>query len=296
LRAAARAWIDGVEERGFEPMRLYFAVERYRRWAALTPEATPQARAATVHDLHETYSLGELGESYPETRARFFRETVFADAPRELGEGLDALIAQLRRRALGRDVLVDAVAELRSRLPLDPDHDYFLARLSYPHLRPEDTVGFERADFGGRHRSEMVVTLEDREGRPFRVRHALNPREVGRLHRLFAEAQLDVKFRMEHRYLVAINDRGQVLGGLFYEIEADGAHSAHLEKIVVAEPYRRKGVADALMNEMFARLRAAGIRTVTTGFFRSEYFFGHGFRIEKRFAGLVKSLEPDARA
>ena len=38
------------------------------------------------------------------------------------------------------------------------------------------------------------------------------------------------------------------------------------------------------------RLRAAGITTVTTGFFRPQYFYAHGFRIEKRYAGLVKSL------
>ena len=104
----------------------------------------------------------------------------------------------------------------------------------------------------------MVVTLEDHEGDLFRVRHALNPKEVGRLHRLFLAAKLDVRFRPEHQYLVAINDREQLIGGIYYEIEEDG-QSAHLEKIVVGEPYRRKGVADGLMQEFFNRLRAAGV-------------------------------------
>ena len=96
---------------------------------------------------------------------------------------------------------------------------------------------------------------------------------------------------------MAINDRGQVIGGIFYEVEGGG--NAHLEKIVVAEPYRRRGVADGLMNELFHRLRAAGVRMVTTGFFRPEYFYAFGFRIEKRYAGLVKSLDdsgPQERA
>jgi pyruvate dehydrogenase E1 component len=48
-----------------------------------------------------------------------------------------------------------------------------------------------------------------------------------------------------------------LIGGIYYEIEEDG-RSAHLEKIVVGEPHRRKGVADGLMNELFNRLRAAG--------------------------------------
>jgi hypothetical protein len=45
------------------------------------------------------------------------------------------------------------------------------------------------------------------------------------------------------------------------------------------------------MHEFFNRLRAAGGKRVTTGFFRPEYFYSHGFTIEKRYAGLVKELE-----
>ena len=93
-------------------------------------------------------------------------------------------------------------------------------------------------------------------------------------------------------FVLLVNDRSQVVGGVYYEIEEDG-QNGHLEKIVVAEPYRRKGVADALMNELAARLRAAGVRTLTTGFFRPEYFYGYGFRIEKKYAGLVKNLDGD---
>ena len=86
-----------------------------------------------------------------------------------------------------------------------------------------------------------------------------------------------------------------LVAGIYYEVEED-AHSAHLEKIVVTEPLRRKGVADALMKEFFNRLRAAAVKTVTTGFFRPEYFYSYGFRIEKRYAGLVKSLEEESGA
>jgi hypothetical protein len=48
------------------------------------------------------------------------------------------------------------------------------------------------------------------------------------------------------------------------------------------------------MKEFFSRLRAAGVKTVTTGFFRPQYFYAYGFRIEKRYAGLVKNLDEDA--
>jgi len=290
LDRAMADYVERVEVRGFVPLRAHFAIERYLRWASLTPDATPQARARTVQELYDTYGLARLHGGYPEIRVRFFRDTVFSDAQDALAAGLDDLIAALRRRTTSADEIIDAVADLRSRLTLASDEDYFLARLSFPHLRPEDAAAFVDHDFGGRHHSEMMVVLEDRDGNPFRVRHALNPREVGRLHRLFLASNLDVRFRMEHQYLVAINDRSQVIGGVYYEIEEAG-QNAHLEKIAVAEPYRRKGVADALMHELFARLRAAGVRTVTTGFFRPEYFYGYGFTIEKRYAGLVKALD-----
>ena len=48
------------------------------------------------------------------------------------------------------------------------------------------------------------------------------------------------------------------------------------------------------MNELFNRLRAAGVKTVTTGFYRPEYFYTYGFAIEKRYAGLVKNLDEES--
>ena len=64
----------------------------------------------------------------------------------------------------------------------------------------------------------------------------------------------------------------------------------------MAERSRRKGVADGLMHQFFNRLRAAGTLTLTTGFFRPEYFYSYGFKIERRYAGLVKSLDEDIPA
>lgn len=283
-------FLDYVDQRGFRPLRLYFAIQRYRRWARLSLEATPAARARTLQELAETYGIERMGKEHPEARLRFFRDTVFETAPAALADGLEEIIGKMRRRELHGDALPDAIADLRARLQPDADEDYFLARLSFPYLRPEDEAGFVRTDLGGRHQTEIVVSLEDHDANPFQVRHALTPKEVGRLHRLYLAARLDVRFRPEHLYLVAINERQQIIAGIYYEVD-ETEHSAHLEKIVVAERYRKKGVADALMKEFFNRLKAQGVKTVTTGFYRPEYFYGYGFSIEKRYAGLVKVLD-----
>lgn len=292
MLVALREYIRTVEVRGFLPRRMFFAAKRYRRWERLSSSATPRARARTLLELYETYGLRHLARTYPETRLRFFRETVFQNSQPALSKGLDELIHKVRTAELVGDELIDAIADLRSHMELSADEDYFLARASLPYLKPEDAADFVLSRLGGRPKSEIVVALEDQEGNSFRVRHALNPKEVERLHRLFVAAKLDVRFRPEHRHLVAINERIQIIGGIYYEIGEDN-RSAHLEKIVVAERFRRKGVADGLMNDFFNRLRSAGVKTVTTGFFRPEYFYRFGFRIEKQYAGLVKSLEEE---
>jgi GNAT superfamily N-acetyltransferase len=167
--------------------------------------------------------------------------------------------------------------------------EYFLARLTYPHLRPSDEAGFLSTDLGGVRQTDIVVSLEDNQGRPYQVRQPVNPKEVGRLHRLFLGAKLDVQFRPEHRYLVAVNERGSLIGGIFYDLDEEN-RSAHLEKIVVAERYRKLGVGEGLMNEFFNRLKTGGAESVTTGFFRPSYFYRFGFTVGKRRAGLVKTL------
>ena len=286
------AFLQSVGRRGFLPRRLFFAAKRYRRWERLNPDATRSARAHTLHEIFMTYGLARLGAAYPESRARFFRETVFRDAAEVLSEGLEDLIERLRSGELVRDELSAAVADLRAHLSLETDDDYFLARLSYPYLRPDDATAFVAAAAGGTQQSEMVVTCEDSEGRPFQIRHALSAKEIGRLHRLFLAAKLRVQFRPEHRFLVAINERGNLLGGLFYEEDPED-HSAHMDKVVVAAGFSGRGVARALMEELCNRLRTAGCRTLTTGFFRPQFFYRMGFSVERRYAGLVRSLVND---
>ena len=289
MAASLAPFLESVSRRGFLPRRLFFAAKRYRRWDRLNPDATLSARAHTLQEIFMTYGLGSLRETYPESRARFFRETVFRDASEVLTEGLENLIEGLRSGGLERDELSSAVADLRAHLSLEAEEDYFLARLSYPYLRPEDPTAFVDAAAGGTHQSEMVVTYEDSEGRPYQIRHALSAKEVGRLHRLFLTAKLQVQFRPEHRFLVAINDRGNLLGGLFYEEQPED-HTAHMDKIVVADGFSGRGIARALIDELRNRLLTAGYRSLTTGFFRPQFFYRLGFKVERRYAGLVRSL------
>jgi GNAT superfamily N-acetyltransferase len=289
MAANLAAFLDSVAERGFLPRRLFFACKRYRRWERLNPGATLSARAQTLQEIFDTYALGELYASYPEVRARYFRETVFRSVSDVLAAGLEELIGRLRSGQLASEELSGAVADLRAHLSLEAEEDYFLARLSYPYLQPEDVAEYVAATAGGTQQSEMVVTNEDTDGMLYQLRHALSAKEVGRLHRLFLAARLPVQFRPEHRFLVAVNDRGNLIGGLFYEVEPE-AHTAHMDKIVVADQFQGRGIAGALLEELRNRLRTDGYTSLTTGFFRPQFFYRMGFTVEKRYAGLYQSL------
>ncbi len=285
-------YLEVVATRGFLPRRLFFAAKRFRKWDRLAPDATHTVRARTMQELYETYRLSELRESSPESRARFFRETVLRNVSQPLAEGLERLISELRSGQMQTDDLSSAVADLRAHLELDPENDYFLARLSYPYLRPEDDAEYVASVASGVQHSEMVVTFDDPDGRTYGIRHALNPKEIARLHRLFLAAKLPVHFRAEHRFLVAVSDRGHLLGGLFYELEPE-AQTAHMDKVVVTESARAHGVAGHLLDELANRLKAENYRWLTTGFFRPQFFYRYGFTVERRYAGLVRSLQDE---
>jgi predicted N-acetyltransferase YhbS len=64
-----------------------------------------------------------------------------------------------------------------------------------------------------------------------------------------------------------------------------------MDKVVVADRFRKKGVAGALLEELCNRLKTEGYRSLTTGFFRPQFFYRYGFTVERRYAGLVRSLE-----
>lgn len=59
----------------------------------------------------------------------------------------------------------------------------------------------------------------------FTIRNPINPKEISRLHQLYLEANLNVNFKPEHQFLVAVSDRGFIIGGAFYyQTDEDAMH------------------------------------------------------------------------
>jgi long-subunit acyl-CoA synthetase (AMP-forming) len=288
IREQLIQYLDAVKEYGFLPKRLYFAIRRYQRWLELNNDATTQARAATLSELYDTYELNLLESDYPETRTRFFTNTVFKSANKALNKRLEAMINLQRSRKVGTPELTQHIAAAQQELDPNSDEVFFLTRLSYPHLKPTDSADFISLEAGGKKQTDIVIKKEDYDGNGFWIRTPVNPKEIARLQNLFVVNNLPVQFQSEHRYLIALNERGHLIGGLFYKhVNVD---NAHMEKIVVTNHYRKKGVSDGILTEFFDRMHDEHIRYVTTGFFRPEYFYRFGFKTERKYAGLVKEL------
>jgi long-chain acyl-CoA synthetase len=289
---AISAYLEEVHDRGYTPMRVHFAAKRYARWLEVNPAATVEARGRMLQELWSTYRLSQVEEVWPDTRIRFFRQTVFAAGRPEVGAALERLMQRARAVPAGALDLEEQVAANRAAIRPTAEEDYFLARMTYRYLAPGDEVQLISLPAGDKQVTEVVMGLRDEQGNRFFVRGPASPREVARLLQLFHEANLQVTFTQEHEYILALDARDTVMGGAYYRWLTP--ERAHMEKVVVGRKFRGFGVSDGLMREMLRRLHARGGRSLETGYFQPEYLSRFGFRTDPRSGGLVVDLtEPE---
>jgi len=293
IAAELERFIANVQERGYRPKRLYFAIQRYCRWFNLNPEATARAKMQTLQELHTTYTLADLEPAYPGARVQYFRDTVFAAAEQNVVDALNQIINTIKSQPSNDDIVIKMVTAMTEEFTFSEDEKAFLARMTYQHLGHRDSAEIVSFDTPGTQQAALMTFIADDEGNRYGVRSPANPKEIARLYKLFNSANLPVEFRNEHQYLVALNERSQVIGGLFYR-QVDSRH-VHLEKIVVDNRFRRKNISDGLMNEFFNRIKSQGARIVTVGFLRPEYFYKFGFKIDQRYGNMVKRFEKPTR-
>lgn len=288
IKTQLNKFIKKIETDGFIPTRLFFAIKRFHRWYELNRDASIQAQAEMLYDLTDTYRLADLEKEYPEARTRFFIKTAFADSIGKLQNYLNKIVKKQRENSITKEEYFILLSSIQNNFKLNKKENFFLARLNYPYLKPSDSAALIKTKTEGTTLTNLVVEHDDYLGTPFYIRKPTTPKEISRLHQLFINSNLLVNFRSDHQFLVALSDRGFIIGGLYY-INRDNT-TVHMEKIVVSARYRRKGVSEGLMNELFNRLKSEGYKSVTTGFFHPEYFYRFGFKIERKYSGLVKEF------
>ena len=286
--ARLQSFLNDISEGIFIPKKLFFAIKRFHRWFQLNSDASLEAQAKMLNELYTTYSLDEMEKEQPETRIKFYFETCFTESSAELKNELLKIINEFHNRKIKRKELLIMLSEIKSRFDLKEKEEYFLSRISYSHLRPQDSAEIMKISESSLIKENLIVEFFDSDGTPFVIRRPISPKEISRLHRIFLNANLMVNFRSEHQFLAAVSTRGFIIGGLFYQ-QID-EKTVYMDKVVVADQFRRKGISDILMKEFFNRMKNENFEYVTTGFFRPEYFYKFGFKIERKYSGLAKKL------
>ena len=288
LPLALRATLEGVLDRGalenHVPLVIELATGRFHTWQAANPDATLEARTSQVDAMIRLYAIARLGEA---ARAELFRHTVFADAPEASQIAFDQLLAALRSRpGLSVTQRVE-LSELQATL--DDEHRQALSRMVFPHSRQRG--GVEVLTFGepGHEHVTVGTNIVDRTGRGYQVREPIGAEEVGQVYRLFYREHFARAASEADRFLVTLDRDQRVVAALIYREESDEV--THIDGFVVRSSMSGRGIASALLEDFCARAEGRGRRVVKTSFILREFCERRGFRVDRRWGGLVRFLE-----
>jgi len=261
------------------------AVKRYRSWEHSNPEASPTAREQIIVEMRHLY---DLDAQDPVVRYMLYRHTWFrwSDAP--VREAFDALLRALHVTPDRVATDLVEISELQTLLN-DPDDLRIFRRMVFPHSPSTQqpvlmTVGSEED------RHVVVATeIDDKTGATYTVRVPLVPAEYGKLYRLFFKAGYYKTISEQDRFFIVFDEQEQVIGGISW-IEVD-RQVVHLNGIVVATSLLGRGISSVLIEDCCERLANMGYETVKTLFVLRPFFERHGFHLDKRWGGLVRSLQ-----
>lgn len=284
--AVLREFRERLEREYLPPLALRAAIAHYAAWQQANPRATPGARRQLVAELLPLYGLDARGEI---ARYHLYRQTCFAGAAPEVGAAFDRVLARLFERPAEPATRLVELSELQSLLESAEDRRAF-GELAFPRSEALRAAELRRTrDAAG---VLLVTTVVDGQGRHYRVREPSGPAELGRLYRLSSESGLAVDPGSRHLLLFDLEER--VVGGISWRLAAP--HVAQVLGLVIAPALRAKRLAAALVEDLCARLTAAGFAAVHTPFGPGPFPFAPGFHLDRRWGGLVRFLEgPSAR-
>jgi long-subunit acyl-CoA synthetase (AMP-forming)/GNAT superfamily N-acetyltransferase len=281
-------FIKDSDDNGVLTKQVVFAALRYERWLSLNPEATDEARGSMLQELYKDYHLGSLLDDYPETRIRFFIMTCFRDVSDKLKEELTRLQKGLRSRSIVLQELDAHLQKIIDRIKVSKSEEYFLTRLLFEHLDAAQYGELISWDIGTKSKLDLITLTLDSFGEQYRIRPPFHPREIAKFYSMLVKSNLNSVFQSQHEFLFVITGTGQLIGGVFWKKISSKA--AYLERIVIHENFRKRQLARRLLNELFQRLKDRRLKYITVGFFQARLFYNIGFKINKRFGGLVKEI------
>jgi long-chain acyl-CoA synthetase len=263
------------------PLAVRGAVERYGEWQRANPRATAPARRQTAAHMLRLYGLDRQPEI---ARYHLYRNTYFASTTGKAAEALDRLLQRLFERPGESATRLVELSDLQAALDSADDRRAF-GELVFPQAEPLQDAELRSAPGG----AVLVLShLAGATGTRFTVREPAGPAEVGRLYRLLSDSGLAPG--ASSRQLVLLDGEDRIVGGITWRVAAPRV--AHVEGVVIAPAVRAQKLAGALIEDFCARLASAGYTAVHTHFGPGPFPFAPGFRVDRRWGGLVRFLDP----
>ncbi len=136
----------------------------------------------------------------------------------------------------------------------------------------------------------IKTNIPDGQGGELVIREALSPFEVASLYRLYILDDYPANIKAEDSFLIVLENESveNIIGGICYREIDEGI--AHLEGIVLASPFRGRGIGGNILEDFCNRLTVKGYKVVTTHFYLTDFFKKFHFKVDSHFGGLVRFL------
>jgi ribosomal protein S18 acetylase RimI-like enzyme len=282
-------FLASIETHPYVPMAVECAIDRHGKWRKVNADATASAREQFVLEVQRLYGFDRFADW---TRYHLYAQTYFRESSAAITSAFARLVVGMARSPSRSASSLIEISELQSLLE-DPEDRAAFNRLVFPHMKPTQQLELLAVRHGDERQVIVRSTISDVEGVRYDVREPLEPAEVGKLYRLYVTAGFLKTISTQERFLVILDETEQVVGGLSYQIMDQEV--VHLEGIVVSGYLRGRGLNSALLEDFCARMANQGTRLVKTHFFVRHFYMQRGFRVDRRYGGLVRFLEDPPR-
>ena len=284
LGARLRRYRDEFDSTYVIPLPAESAVEAYQEWRQANPMAPPLDRERKVLDVHRRYAL----DRYPEiVRYYLYRHTYFAGRSERIDALFDRLLARMNAALDEPAVQQVELSDLQAALRDERDRLVF-SRMVFPRIDPDRRLGVVTQGDEGDRRVIVKSFLTDRSGRSYAFSETLDPAEIGQAYRLYFRENYPKIVSQQDRHFVLKDAQERIVGGLCYRMLSNRV--AWIDVIAVTSQLKSSGLGGAALDDFCARMASQGVPLVMTHLYLPGFFLRHGFKLDKRWGALVKTL------
>ena len=285
LYSLVEKYIDYLQNNFHYPLSLELAVDQYKEWSLINPNATARAKSLTIQELIDLYKLNR----YPLiVRYKFYYETYFANSSEQVKKQFNLLLERMARDTSVHPLQLIELSDLQAVIK-EPDDIEVFTKMVFPGFDAAGQVEFEKIHF--KQSDELVIKtiLTDKYGVDYVFREPINPQEIGQLYQLFYKENYPKEISEDDKHLVLIDKYNRVIGGLAYKELEDNI--VLLDGMVVISSLQGRRLGTAMINDFFARMGAKGIKVIKAHFLFGNYYLKHNFKVDEKWGALVRYLE-----